>query len=151
MTRNGLLCALKLHKWLLGFKWNMRHTKDEVLGIMFTSGQRVSIGDKTMIDALLDEEGFLLNSNDWTADIMMILAQQEGLALTEAHLELIYLVRAFYEEYDLSPAMRPLVKTIKQRLGPEKGTSLYLMQLFPGSPAKRLAKLAGLPKPANCL
>ena len=28
---------------------------------------------------------------------------------------------------------------------------VYLMMLFPGSPAKRIARLAGLPKPTNCL
>ncbi|MCZ6459336.1 MAG: TusE/DsrC/DsvC family sulfur relay protein, partial [Gammaproteobacteria bacterium] len=37
------------------------------------------------------------------------------------------------------------------QLGAEKGTSIYLLKLFPGSPAKLLAKIAGLPRPTNCL
>jgi tRNA 2-thiouridine synthesizing protein E len=43
------------------------------------------------------------------------------------------------------------VKAVKQSLGDDKGRSIYLMQLFPGSPAKLAARLAGLPKPDNCL
>lgn len=99
----------------------------------------------------LDEEGFLQDPNTWTQEVAQALAQQEGIQLSDAHWELIYLVRDFYETYDLSPAMRPLVKAVKEKLGAEKGNSLYLLSLFPESPAKRLAKLAGLPKPENCL
>ena len=47
--------------------------------------------------------------------------------------------------------MRPLVKYVGQQLGKDKGTSMYLLGLFPGSPAKLGSKLAGLPKPDNCL
>jgi tRNA 2-thiouridine synthesizing protein E len=47
--------------------------------------------------------------------------------------------------------MRILVKTVGEKLGPDKGQSLYLLKLFPGSPAKVAAKIAGLPKPTNCL
>ena len=43
--------------------------------------------------------------------------------------------------------MRPLCKYAATHLGPDKGRSVYLLQLFPNSPAKRLAKIAGLPKP----
>ena len=46
--------------------------------------------------------------------------------------------------------MRPLCKQVTAELGVEKGKSLYLNKLF-GSPAKIAAKLAGLPKPKNCI
>ena len=47
--------------------------------------------------------------------------------------------------------MRALVKYVRLKLGPDKGRSIYLLKLFPGSPAKIGSKIAGLPKPANCL
>jgi len=47
--------------------------------------------------------------------------------------------------------MRPLVKFVGQELGKDKGNSMYLLTLFPGSPAKLGSKIAGLPKPENCL
>lgn len=101
--------------------------------------------------AVLDEEGYLINLQDWTPELAHQLAQDVDIALTEAHWEIIYILRDFYQEYEVSPAMRPLVKAVSKKLGTEKGRSIYLMTLFPGSPPKLAAKIAGLPKPANCL
>jgi tRNA 2-thiouridine synthesizing protein E len=98
-----------------------------------------------------DEEGYLRDLSIWTEAMAESIAAQEGLLLTPAHWELIYLIRRFYAEFDMSPAMRPLCKYTAVHLGADKGRSIYLLQLFPGSPAKRLAKVAGLPKPENCL
>jgi tRNA 2-thiouridine synthesizing protein E len=60
-------------------------------------------------------------------------------------------LRAFYQRHQLSPATRALVNLVKRELGPDKGRSVYLMKLFGGSPAKTASKIAGLPKPLNCL
>lgn len=97
-----------------------------------------------------DKEGFLTNPESWTEELAKIIAGQEGIELTHEHWEIIWLVRDFYQTYDLSPSNRPLVKTVKQKLGEEKGNSIYLLSLFPESPAKIASKIAGLPKPANC-
>jgi len=103
------------------------------------------------LDIRFDDEGYLEDLSQWTPEVAEHLAAQEGLTLTDAHWEILYLLRDFYTSYEHSPAMRPLVKAVKQALGDEKGRSIYLMQLFPGSPAKVSARLAGLPKPDNCL
>ncbi|WP_444957973.1 TusE/DsrC/DsvC family sulfur relay protein [Microbulbifer sp. ZKSA002] len=99
----------------------------------------------------LDKEGYLRNLSDWSRDAALQLANAEGIELTEEHWQVIELLQEFYREFELSPAMRPLVKYIGQHLGAEKGRSIYLMQLFPPSPAKVASKIAGLPKPTNCL
>lgn len=99
----------------------------------------------------LDDEGYLLDLSLWNEALAEHLAHEEGIKLTEAHWEIIHVVRDFYNTYDLSPAMRPLVKAVKMALGETKGKSIYLMKLFPESPAKQSAKIAGLPKPTNCL
>ena len=99
----------------------------------------------------LDDQGFLVNLRDWSSQLAEDIAISEGLTLTPAHWEIIYLLREFYEEFEISPAMRILVKQTKQTLGEEKGNSHYLLSLFPGSPAKIASKIAGLPKPTNCL
>lgn len=99
----------------------------------------------------VDNEGYLRNLNDWNEEIAAKLALEEGITLTEQHWELIWVIRDFYQQFQLSPAMRPLIKATSQALGTDKGKSIYLMKLFPGSPAKLLAKIAGLPKPDNCL
>ncbi|TYL47394.1 TusE/DsrC/DsvC family sulfur relay protein [Marinomonas sp. IMCC 4694] len=102
-------------------------------------------------DILLDEEGYLLDLQDWTPELANQLALEVEVEMTEAHWEIIYLLREFYAAFEISPAMRPLVKAVSRKLGADKGRSIYLMTLFPGSPPKLAAKIAGLPKPANCL
>jgi tRNA 2-thiouridine synthesizing protein E len=98
-----------------------------------------------------DSEGFLRQLSDWNPQVADQIAAAEDLALTAAHWEVLNLLREYYQEYDSSPSMRPLVKYCALKLGPDKGKSIYLMSLFPGSPAKIGSKIAGLPKPDNCL
>tara|TARA_R110002072_G_scaffold172728_5_gene327102 strand:+ start:47476 stop:47802 length:327 start_codon:yes stop_codon:yes gene_type:complete len=99
----------------------------------------------------LDDQGFLLDLDDWTRELAEHIAATEGIELNSAHWEIISLLRAFYDEFEISPAMRILVKHTQKKLGDEKGNSHYLLSLFPGSPAKIACKIAGLPKPTNCL
>ena len=98
-----------------------------------------------------DREGFLRRLEDWSPAVARQIAGAEGLELSTAHWEIIYLLRDFYREFDSSPAMRPLIKYCALKLGPDKGRSIYLLSLFPNSPAKLGSKIAGLPKPDNCL
>jgi tRNA 2-thiouridine synthesizing protein E len=98
-----------------------------------------------------DKEGFLRKLSDWTPEVAAQIAAREGIDLNSGHWEILNLLRAYYDEFDASPAMRPLVKYCALKLGPDKGKSIYLMSLFPGSPAKIGSKIAGLPKPENCL
>lgn len=99
----------------------------------------------------LDQDGYLAQLDDWSEAVAEALAQREELHLSGAHWEVLHLLRSFYAEFQLSPANRPLIKYAALKLGPEKGTSLHLNLLFKGAPAKLAAKLAGLPKPTNCL
>lgn len=98
-----------------------------------------------------DKEGYLVNLSDWQEDVAIALAVDEGVALEPAHWQVINLLRVFYQATETSPAMRPLVKLVNEQLGAKCGSSVYLMQLFGGSPAKTVAKIAGLPRPTNCL
>lgn len=98
-----------------------------------------------------DAAGYLADMSQWNEEVAKAIAQQENIVLTEAHWEVIYFVRQFYQEYHTSPAIRMLVKAMAEKLGAEKGNSRYLQRLFPEGPAKQATKLAGLPKPAKCL
>ncbi len=98
-----------------------------------------------------DKAGYLLDYTQWNEGMVAYLAEQENIEMTEAHWEVVRFVRAFYEEYETSPAIRALVKAMANKFGPEKGNSRYLQRLFKKGPAKQATKLAGLPKPAKCL
>ncbi|APC14677.1 sulfurtransferase TusE [Pseudomonas frederiksbergensis] len=99
----------------------------------------------------LDKDGYLVELGDWSAEVAAALAAAEELELSPEHWEILELLRGFYQEFQLSPATRPLIKYTALKLGPDKGNSLHLNRLFKGTPAKLAAKLAGLPKPTNCL
>ncbi|MBL6717194.1 MAG: TusE/DsrC/DsvC family sulfur relay protein [Pseudomonadales bacterium] len=98
-----------------------------------------------------DPEGFLLNREDWTPKIAEALAAAEGRALTEDHRAVISLVQGFYDRYGIAPNNRALVRAVKATLDPALGSSVALMKLFGGAPAKTVAKYAGLAKPPHCL
>ncbi len=105
-----------------------------------------------MSDSLpLDKEGFLADLNLWSCEVARALAAADARTLNAAHWEVLHALRDFYAETDTSPAMRAFVKMVRTALGPEKGNSIYLMELFGESPAKTAAKWAGLPRPTNCL
>lgn len=98
-----------------------------------------------------DSEGYLRDHTSWTESLASEIAARDGIVLTPAHWEILHAIRNFYAQYELSPATRPLMKYLAQQLGPDKASSIYVMQLFPGTPAKTIARIAGLPKPANCI
>ncbi|NMX68347.1 TusE/DsrC/DsvC family sulfur relay protein [Pseudomonas sp. WS 5111] len=99
----------------------------------------------------LDKDGYLVDLDAWSTEVANALASAEALELTDEHWEILELLRGFYQEFQLSPATRPLIKYTALKLGPEKGNSLHLNRLFKGTPAKLATKLAGLPRPTNCL
>ncbi len=99
----------------------------------------------------LDKEGYLRNLADWNESVAEALAQQQQIILRPAHWEILRILREFHQRHELSPATRALVSLVKKKLGPDKGRSIYLMRLFHGSFAKTASRIAGLPKPDNCL
>lgn len=98
----------------------------------------------------VDQDGFLLELQDWNANVAQALALAENIELTQAHWEILTLVQNFYQQTGLSPATRALIKLVARQAGPEKGKSIYLMKLFGGKPALSVCRIAGLPRPANC-
>ena len=98
-----------------------------------------------------DEEGYLVNLSEWDEEAAKYLAVEEKVDLTQSHWEVINFLREYYNDYQIAPAVRVLTKAIGKKLGPEKGNSKYLYELFPYGPAKQACKIAGLPKPTGCI
>lgn len=100
---------------------------------------------------MFDPEGFLIDLTLWDKTIASTIAQAENIQLNDEHWQVLFAARDYYQQFQLSPEMRPLVKWVGLQLGKDKARSMYLLTLFPGSPAKLVSKIAGLPKPLNCL
>lgn len=98
-----------------------------------------------------DEEGYIQDISLWTPELAELIAKDENIEMTDEHWEVVNFLREYYEEYQIAPAVRVLTKAIKKTLGPDKGNSKYLYELFPYGPAKQACKIAGLPKPTGCI
>ena len=98
-----------------------------------------------------DEEGYLVNRDDWSEEAAGTMAEADDCELSQNHWEVINFLREYYEEYQIAPAVRVLTKAIGKKLGKDKGNSKYLYELFPYGPAKQACKYAGLPKPTGCV
>ncbi|KJS34983.1 MAG: sulfur transfer protein TusE [Rhodospirillaceae bacterium BRH_c57] len=99
----------------------------------------------------VDEEGYIINLDEWNEDLAGMLAESEGVNMTPEHWEVVNFLREYYAEYQIAPAVRVLTKAITKKLGAEKGNNKYLYELFPYGPAKQACKIAGLPKPTGCV
>ncbi len=93
----------------------------------------------------LDADGYLVNYKDWNEDIAKELAKEEDIdELTDRHWAVIGFMRKEYEEKGDGPTIRRLTK--------ESGVPIKeLYQLFPKGPAKKAARIAGIPKPKGCI
>ncbi len=98
-----------------------------------------------------DEEGYITNLADWDKDVALEIAKAEGIEMDDERWEVVNFLRDYYDEYQIAPAVRVLIKAIKKSMGPEKGNNKYLYELFPYGPAKQACKIAGLPKPTGCV
>ena len=91
-----------------------------------------------------DKEGFLLEA-DFSDEVVRVIAAAEGIALTDAHWEVINFQREQYREHGHTPNFRNMLKGMAEiRPGVD---SKYLYDLFPMGPAKQATKVAGLPQP----
>jgi len=99
----------------------------------------------------VDEEGYLQDWQEWNEEIAKKMAQDDGLDLTESHWEVIKFLRDYFAKYQIAPMIKILTKEIGKVMGPEKGNTKYLYELYPAGPAKQACRYAGLQKPTGCV
>lgn len=100
----------------------------------------------------LDSDGHLVNAADWSPQVAQTLADTLDVRLTDTHLAVLAAVREYYARFSHPPMTRPLIKYLNQTLPELALNNAKLQQLFnTGLVARHVNRLAGLPKPANCL
>ena len=103
-------------------------------------------------DVALDKDGHLRDHTIWTPDIAQQLANTLDIVLDTERLAVLQQVRAFFVKFNHAPATRPLIKWLQQTLPDDDISNQKLQQLFnTGLVARHVNRLAGLPKPPNCL
>ena len=98
-----------------------------------------------------DEEGFLLNADDWRPALIESLAAEAGLQLTDEPLHVIHYIRAYFDTNFSVPEARTLLKHLAEVWGKEKATRRYLYALFPRGYGQQACKIAGMRKPRKLM
>jgi tRNA 2-thiouridine synthesizing protein E len=98
----------------------------------------------------LDEDGHLVNAEDWSEGLAARFALQDGVVLTEDHWQVIRFVRDYYLRFKTFPMPRLLVKSLNRALGKEQFTIKTLYTLFPDTPMRRSCRYSGIPQPSGC-
>ena len=92
----------------------------------------------------VNDEGFLTDPAEWNVDLAQTLAHQIGIELTDAHWKAIHFLRDDFAVKGETPTIR--------RVSTAGGIPVKeLFRLFPQKPAKKMAYVAGLPKPHGCV
>ncbi|MXP51011.1 TusE/DsrC/DsvC family sulfur relay protein [Pantoea sp. SoEX] len=101
----------------------------------------------------LNSDGYLKNIDDWSEDIAIKIAKYENISMSIEHWHVIRLIRSFYLKYNISPTMRMLIKYIADHQDKklQLNSSAYLFRLFPKGILKQATRIAGIPKPNQCL
>lgn len=99
----------------------------------------------------LDADGHLMDYTLWNEEVAQQLATSLDLELTAWHFQILSAMRTFYQQYSHAPATRPLIKYLQQHIDPAINNQILQQQFNTGLVARHVARLAGIPKPANCL
>ena len=95
-------------------------------------------------DVLVDGEGYLTDTNQWTTSIGEAIAGTLNVSLTPNHWEVINFAREDFAGNGKSPGLRRIAANTD-------ATIKELYALFPKGPGKLVARIAGVPKPKSCL
>lgn len=93
-----------------------------------------------------DDQGYLFEPADWTEDLARELARQENVELTERHWEAIRYMRDFFQEHQVIPDVRFVMRHLGARYG---GSRNLVFELFPFGYVKQACRIAGMRKPRS--
>ncbi len=90
-----------------------------------------------------NEEGYLLNLDQWNEEIAVAIAQEEEIDMQDKHWEVISFIQDQFKK-DVPLTIRKIGKS-----GVVSIKEFY--QLFPNGPLKKASRIAGIPKPVSCI
>ena len=96
-----------------------------------------------------DHTGYLTELPDWSESTAKELAQQDGIELTDEHIEILQYLRKYYDKNGQGYNARTLLNVMEFEFGQWSGKR-YLYTLFPRGPVSQGCKYAGIPLPPNC-
>lgn len=92
-----------------------------------------------------DAEGYLIDPADWNDEVAQALAQEEDIQLTDDHWDTLRFMREYFDEHQVIPDARFVIKHLAERVG--KDAQKKLFELYPYGYVKQACKIAGMRRP----
>jgi dissimilatory sulfite reductase related protein len=96
---------------------------------------------------LLDEQGFLIEPDDWNDHVAEELARRAGVTLTEAHWEVIHYMRVYLAENGIAADARFVFRLLDAKTADGKSGRALFFELFPYGYVGQACKIAGMRQP----
>ena len=93
----------------------------------------------------VDAEGYVIDPQDWSEALAQEFARQENIQLTENHWEVIRFMREYFDEHQVIPDARHVMKHLATGLGTASRNMLF--ELFPYGYVKQACRIAGMKRP----
>jgi dissimilatory sulfite reductase related protein len=94
-----------------------------------------------------DEEGYLVNPDDWTPEVAERVAEEEGIALGDEHWAVIQFIRDHYDEHQVAVDARFVIRFLAEEFDYGDKAQNHLFELFPYGYVKQACRIAGMRRP----
>jgi len=102
----------------------------------------------TTLNPQRDNEGYLVNPEDWDETVAQQLAAEERIALNDDYWPVLNYIRTYWSEHRIIPDVRHVFTWLADARGIDKKSAKeQLFRLFPYGYVKQACKIAGMQRP----
>ena len=94
-----------------------------------------------------DDQGFLMDPDNWDHNVAEKIAQDEGVELSDEHRKVLAFIRNHFNEHHVAVDARFVIKYLADELGYGKRALQRLYELFPYGYMQQVCKIAGMRRP----
>ncbi len=106
---------------------------------------KITVGDEQIT---VDEQGFLIEPEDWNEHVAEELASRQGIKLTDAHWAVLRFMRDFLAEHGVAADARFVFRFLESQGGTGSATGRErFFELFPYGYVGQACKIAGMRQP----
>lgn len=96
-------------------------------------------------NAEFDEEGYLIDPEQWSESVAAELARRSDIVLEDDHWDVIRFMRAYYAEHQVAADARHVIKHLSEHCAGDARNRLF--ELFPYGYVAQACKIAGMKRP----
>ncbi len=95
-----------------------------------------------------EADAYLNDLEPWNEEQARQMARDEGMELSDTHMDVICYLRDHFSECGQAPNARTLLRAMEEAYA-DQGGRKFLYELFPRGPVTQGCRLAGLPTPGG--